>query len=107
MTQATITPIKSEPTDAAKAQRRMVYMALEDAYDEAGKHYKPTHTDETVAKVVGCAIQLVSKVRDEFFGPNGPPDEIAAIKLEVVALGRELAALNEKISATYKRNGWA
>lgn len=68
----------STPTEDAKVIRRKVYDAIEAVYDEKRKCYsvglKGYHTDESIAKSIGCAEQLVTKVREEFFGP-GEPDE--------------------------------
>lgn len=97
---------KVEPTDAAKKAKRLVYQALEDYYDDAHKQYRRGHSDETVAKETGAAMEFVRSIREADFGPIGPPSELDALKLEVIALGREVGEIIEKIERLYKRNGW-
>lgn len=109
-----ISSASAPPTDAAKEQRRMAYTAIEAAYDEVKKRYYIGNTDATIAEEVGCAVALVAKVRDEFFGVNGPPDEVELIKLDIIALQRENSTLIERLSknearlnALCKKHGWS
>ncbi|HWU03153.1 MAG TPA: hypothetical protein VN222_10475 [Novosphingobium sp.] len=102
---ATIAP--AAPTDAAKDMRRMAYMAIEDGYDQGAKRYRPGHSDEAVAKAVGCAVALVAKIREDFFGPNTPPNEIEQVEARLVTISAELAVLQAEIAGLRKRNGWA
>jgi hypothetical protein len=77
----------AQPSDAARTQRRMIYIALEAAYDESARHYKAGHSDETIAKEVGCAANAVRIVREEFFGPAQPPEppEIAQLRADLAS----------------------
>lgn len=77
---AVVTPIR-EPD---KAQKRLILMALEDAYDAAAERYKGQATDRSIAEELGAGIMpgWVSALRDEFFGPAGN-EEVAAIKAEL------------------------
>lgn len=112
------------PSEAAKVVRRLVYTAIEEAYDESGKRYKSPHSDASIAKDVDCAENLVATVRDEFFGPIGEPPEIDAIRVEVAALMERATqlktdadlmykdllgkadALNRRLDTLISRNGW-
>lgn len=67
------------PTAAAGRARRLVYMALEDYYDEGKKAYKPGHTDASIAQECGVAEQLVKTIREESYGPLAVPGEAAAL----------------------------
>lgn len=81
------------PTPAAAAVRRMVYMALEDAYDE-GRGYKEGFSDDRIAKENSCAAQLVAKVREEFFGPAAPPEPES-----IVILRRRISEAEKDVQA--------
>lgn len=96
---------KLTPSDAAKVQRRMVYMAVEDAYDEDAKRYKPGHTDDTVSKAVGAPVALVGKVREEFFGPAAPPEppEVRALREEFQALSASAASTKSEAEALHRK----
>ena len=87
------------PSDAAKRARRMVYMALEDYYDEGKKAYKPGYSDKTIAKDTGASEAVVAAIREQDFGPVGPPNEIAEI-LEAVK------ALTARLDKLMDANGW-
>lgn len=101
-----VSPAKQQPTEAAKKAKRLVYQALEDYYDDVHKQYRAGHSDETVAKETGAAVEFVRSIRDADFGPAGPPSELEALKLEVIQMGREVSEIHEKIERLYKRNGW-
>lgn len=79
-----------QPTDAARVQRWMIYIALETGYDEAARRYRPGTTDETIAKEDGCAANAVKIVREEFFGPAAPPEppEITALRADILAAAK-------------------
>jgi hypothetical protein len=89
------------PSDSAKVLRRKVYEALEDAYDERFKRYKTKlkgeFTDASIAKTVGCSVDLVTKIRDEFFGPATraePTEEIRSLQITLANLEKEGQELN-------------
>ena len=117
------------PSEAAKVQRRLAYTAVEDAYDEKRRCYKPGNTDASIAATVGCAANLVAGIRDEFFGPATIPEppEVAALRKDIAEMldtaramqaeGRGMAtratnvenkakALTERVDALVKSNGW-
>lgn len=87
-TQAAMSP--REPTGP---QKRLIILALEDAYDDAAKRYKGAATDASVAKSLGDGIMpgWVSAIREEMFGPAGN-EEIEAIKREIEDLVHSTAA---------------
>jgi hypothetical protein len=115
-------PPKIEPSDAAKAQRRMAFIAVEAAYDENNRRYRDGHTDETVAKEVGCVVKIVVDVREQFFGPAAPPEppEFAALRGQIVQAAAQFATAKSHLAASQtnltnmtdafnriaKANGW-
>ena len=80
--------------EASGPQKRLIILALEDAYDDGAKRYKGAATDASVAQGLGDGIMpgWVSAIREEMFGPAGN-EEIEAIK-------REIAAMVESANAT-------
>lgn len=81
-TQAAMSP--REPTGP---QKRLIILALEDAYDDAAKRYKGAGTDAAVAADLGGGVMpgWVTAIREEMFGPAGN-EEIEAIRREIVAM---------------------
>ena len=91
------TKVETKPAavrEASGPQKRLIILALEDAYDDGAKRYKGAATDASVAQGLGDGIMpgWVSAIREEMFGPAGN-EEIEAIK-------REIAAMVESANAT-------
>lgn len=88
-------------------QKRLIILALEDAYDDGAKRFKGAATDASVAKSLGDGIMpgWVSAIREEMFGPAGN-EEIEAIKREIEDLVHSTAAraseLQKRIEAVEK-----
>lgn len=72
-------------SDAAKRAKRMVFMALEDYYDDGKRAYKPGWSDERIAKELGLSEATVANIRDENYGPAGEPPEIEKLRAEFAA----------------------
>lgn len=81
------------PREPSGPQKRLIILALEDAYDDAAKRYKGAATDASVAKSLGDCIMpgWVSAIREEMFGPAGN-EEIEAIRREIDDLVHSTAA---------------
>jgi len=105
---ANITPIKPAPeqSEAAKKVKRLIYMALEDYYDDAKKQYKSGHTDATIAKELGTSESFVKTIRESDFGPLAIPPEIAAIRAEITNAASLVGKLQTKLNDLCKNNGW-
>lgn len=104
-------------TPAAGKAKRMVYMALEDYYDEATKRYKAGHSDATIAKTVNLSEKAVREIREESFGPLGEPAELGdlreacktmreTVNTGVAELRQAIHALELKIDRIAEKNGW-
>jgi len=78
------------PTPAVRtadpAQRRRIWRAIEDAYDEANSRYMSGHTDELVAKVLGYPRKWIEDIRAENFGPAGVDPVLVKLETELNAL---------------------
>lgn len=68
-------------------QKRLIILALEDAYDAAAKRYRGDMTDRNLADQLGDGIMpgWVSELREDFFGPVGN-EEVEALRAELAAL---------------------
>lgn len=77
------------PSDAARNQRRLAFMSIEEAYDEAAKRYRPGFSDATIAAELKMAENAIKLIREEFFGPAAPPEppEIIALRQELETAG--------------------
>lgn len=105
---ANVTPIKNtEASDAAKKVKRLIYMALEDYYDDTKKAYRDGHSDKSIADELGASEKFVATIRESDFGPLSEPDEFRELRGEVSKLASEVGKLQTKILETAKRNGWS
>lgn len=101
--QSNVAPIR-EPD---KNQKRLIVLALEDAYDSKAQRYRGEATDKTVAADLGAGIMpgWVAQLREEFFGPAGN-EEAEAIRAEIEAVraetGKKLDALTARLDALYR-----
>lgn len=106
------------PSPAAGRARRLVYMALEEYYDEARKNYRPGRSDASIAKECGVSETLVRTIREESYGPLATPSELAAVLAQVEEFKRQAAAqyeahketaleLEKKIDEIVRKNGWS
>lgn len=74
------------PRKPTRAQKREIMDLLDEVYDVDAECYKRGDTDETVADVLGVMPGWVSQLREEFFGPDGGNEDIAALLAELVGL---------------------
>lgn len=105
------------PSDAAKKAKRMVFLLLEEQYDENKKCYRPGWDDKKIATESGAHVKVVEDTRVEFFGPLGEPAELTALRNEFAAHRQDaeakIKAINDSISSMQSRftrlcvkNGW-
>jgi hypothetical protein len=74
---------KVERSPAATQKIGELYMILSEAYDAAGKVYKPGWSDQRIAKETGLAPEFVAKRREDDFGPvivDASFDDLAAVQ---------------------------
>ena len=85
-----VAPIRA----ADREQKRLIILALEDAYDAAAGKYIGRATDKTLAEDLGAGIMpgWVADLREEFFGPAGN-EELDQLRAEVDQLTREAAQI--------------
>ena len=113
-------------TDKAKQAKRLAYDWLVEAFDvEAGQYKDPTITDASIAKDVGLSEQVITGLREEFFGPMKAPSEVRALMDEVRAveqrgaalvteyntkmagLQKDIIAIDKRLDALVLKRGWS
>lgn len=117
-------PSTPTPSDAAKRATRMIFMALEDYYDDGKRAYKPGHSDKSIAAEFDVSEVYVAKVRDDHFGPLAEPEAVAAFRAELDTVRRQadklesdakavatgirttVDELSAKLDRIVKTNGW-
>lgn len=108
---------KPQPSDAARRAKRLVYQALEDYYDDKAKTYRPGHSDDSIAKETGAAVEFVKRIREEDFGPLGVPPELQILIDHAASLRREMTeafasyqlrfdSFNSRIATLCRAQGW-
>lgn len=87
-----------EPTPQ---QKRQVFELLSEVYDADKRHYLGGETDKTVAETIGCGVMpgWVSKIREEFFGPDGSNEDIAKLRKDLDDLLKSADALAQLITS--------
>jgi hypothetical protein len=121
---ASVTPIQPQPSDEAKAARRLAHMLLEEQFDVEKGCFRNGYSDAKIAAESGAAVAFVSKRREEEFGPLKQPPEIAAAREELDAFEQKIAEIERsaraaveslrselglhrgRLSELVKRNGW-
>lgn len=112
------------PSHDARAAKREAMAMLEESFNVTTGQYSSGITDSTVAQMAGLSESAVAQLREEFFGPLQEPDGFAGIRDELAHLETKRAALaddfaarmrdmrqgvialNGKLDAMAKRNGW-
>lgn len=95
------------PRQPDRDQKRLIILALEDAYDAKSQRYKGHATDRSVADDLGEGVMpgWVSALREEFFGPTGN-EEAESIRVEIESLRADtaarIAALTARLDALYR-----
>ncbi|MBA4306450.1 MAG: hypothetical protein C0429_06895 [Sphingopyxis sp.] len=95
----------------------MVYLLLEEQYDETTNRYRPGWDDKRLAQESGASVNIVVQVREESFGPLGEPAEIADFKQDFAKVKADLEAMKATMEQTVEtieqrfericvKNGW-
>lgn len=96
---------KAQPTEAAKKVKRMIFMALEDYYDDVSQCYKGGWTDEKVAKECNASTTFVRTIREADFGPLKEPQEVREIRAALDALTADAGKLRSRLDAFCRGHG--
>jgi hypothetical protein len=94
-------------SDAAKRNKRLVVLALEDYFDEASSRYRLGHDDESVGKELDLAPGFIALVREEFYGKLAEPDEVGELRQRLISVKVLAEQIEHRLNDLVKRNGWA
>lgn len=85
-------------------QRRLIVLALVDAYDDQAKRYHGDATDKTVAADLGGGVMpgWVAEIREDMFGPAGN-EEVDNLRSDIEALARETKQQIETFAAEQQK----
>ena len=118
----------SAPTDKAKAAKRHAYSLLLDHYDELNKRYQGDWSDRRIAEMVQMSEPFVAKIREDDFGPAGPPPQFIDLKQRITQmesklsqretqvlqamemlpeLQKELGLLKDQLASLVAAHGWS
>lgn len=73
-------------TDKTKAAKRQAYGLLLDHYDADKKCYQGDWSDKAIAAKTGLSEPAVAKIREDDFGPAGPPPQLIDLKARISKL---------------------
>lgn len=92
-TAAAVVVASDPPRQPNRDQKRLVILALEEAYDPVAQRYRGDTSDRSLADGLGEGIMpgWVSSLREEFFGPAGN-EEAEAIRVQIDRMADETKA---------------
>lgn len=85
------------------AQKREIMDLLRDVYDIEASRYRQGDTDETVADVLGVMPGWVAEIREDWFGPAGGNEDMAALAAEFGAFLDEARAEHSELKEKMDR----
>ena len=91
-------------------QRRVIFRALDEAYDEPNKCYVPGFTDQTIADSLKFPRAWITERREADFGPAGADPAIAELRAELANLRLIIESHMEKamaVAADLEKDGAA
>ena len=87
-----------EPT---RSESREIMLLLAEVYDTDAERYRNGDTDDSVAEVLCVMPGWVSKLREDYFGPDGGNEDIEKLMAQLQEFREEATAL---LSAATKAN---
>lgn len=91
-------PAQVAASDKARAAKRAAMEHLSESFNVERGTFAPGVSDASIAKDTGLAEAGVKKLREEFFGPLGEPDELRALREELSAARTDVAALKQMVA---------
>lgn len=83
---ATVQPITDEPRAPTRIENRRIMETLDECYDADRQRYKSSFSDQALAVRLDVPRAWVSKVREEFYGPEANEAEIEARRQKLALL---------------------
>jgi hypothetical protein len=92
-------PSETGPREMQPQDRRRVFRAVEEVYDEANGRYMASQTDHTVALALGVPRAWVEAIREENFGPSGHSLAMEQVETEIRKAISEMKAVADTLMA--------
>jgi hypothetical protein len=89
-----------EPTQQERIKIRQV---LDQHFDDEAGCWLNGYSDQKAGEEIGLPWAMVTRIREAAYGPIRVDPEVAALRAELVQIGRELASVTEKHIAAQKR----
>lgn len=89
-----------EPTQQERIKVRQV---IDQHFDDEAGFWLNGYSDQKAGEEIGVPWALVTRIREAAYGPIRVDPEVAALKMELAQIGRELSAVVEKHQAAMKR----
>jgi hypothetical protein len=100
-------------SDKAREAKRLVMMSLDDYFDPATGQYRDGKGDAAIGRDCGLATSVVTKLREEFYGPLRAPTEFERLLAEarqrladLDVIRSETHAAIGKLDSYAKAQGW-
>ncbi len=84
-------------SDAARTAKRRAYELLLDHYDTDKRRYKDDYSDAKIAQITDLSVDKVAAIREEDFGPAGPPPALGNLKQQLSNAEARLRTIEKNI----------
>ncbi len=92
-------PSETGPREMQPQDRRRVFRAVEEVYDEPNSRYRGGNTDHTVALSLNVPRAWVEMIREENFGPSGHNLQMEQIETEIRRAIADMKAVADALLA--------
>ena len=92
-----------QPREASPQERVKIRSILDKHFDDGAGQWLDGYSDQRAGEEIGVPWALVTRIREAAYGPIRVDPELAAVKTELIQIGRELTTLTERHGAAQKR----
>lgn len=90
MSTKTVVPLNTEPRIMKPEDRRRIFRAIDERWDEPGRRYSGITTDKSLSEELHCPQAWVREVREQSFGTFGTNEELDAVQEQLAGLEKEI-----------------
>lgn len=94
---------KATPRDPTQQERIKIRQLLDHRFDDEAGCWLDGYSDQKAGEELDLPWSMVTRIREAAYGPIRVDPEVAALRAELVQIGRELATLQEKHAGAQKR----
>lgn len=88
-----VVPIKNEPRVMQPEDRRRIFRAIDERWDEPARRYEGLTTDKSLADDLHCPPAWVKEVREQSFGSFGTNEELESVLALLLPMEKEAREL--------------